>query len=233
MFHVAARSRRLLVEAFMYRSHPQTQAVIEAVRRGAIGELKTIRTSFCYRTARVENNIRFQPELDGGALMDIGCYCVNFSQLFAQQEPAHISAYARFHASGVDEIVAGTLQFPGGVLATFICGMSLQADNSATLSGSDGYIEIPVPWKPPLRNAQWHLAYSAPPLMDKVRGLHSETVPPRETFSVDSSGGPYALEADDFAASVLDGAAPRVTQADSLGTMRTLMALRSAIGNPP
>jgi xylose dehydrogenase (NAD/NADP) len=232
MFDAAERSGRVLVEAFMYRSHPQTQAVIEAVEQGAIGELKTIRTSFCYRTARVENNIRFQPDLDGGALMDIGCYCVNFSQLFARSEPTQISAYAKFHSGGVDEIVAGALQFPSGVLATFICGMSLQADNTATLSGSEGYIEIPVPWKPPVHNAQWRLAYSAPPLMDKIGGTQPGTVPPGKTFSVDASGGMYALEADDFAASVLDGVDPRVTRADSIGTMRTLMALRSAIGNP-
>jgi xylose dehydrogenase (NAD/NADP) len=233
MFDVAGRSGRVLVEAFMYRSHPQTKAVIDAVQRGVIGNLKTIRTSFCYRTARVENNIRFQPELNGGALMDIGCYCINFSRLFARQEPSHVSAYAQFHSGGVDEIVVGSMKFPGGVMATLICGMSLQADNTATLSGSEGYIEIPVPWKPPQQNAQWHLAYSAPPLMDKVRGLHPGTIPPRQTFSVNASAGPYALEADDFAAAVLDGAPPAITSADSLGTMRTLIALRSAIGNPP
>jgi predicted dehydrogenase len=233
MFDVAERSGRVLVEAFMYRSHPQTKAVIDAVQRGVIGELKTIRTSFCYRTTRVDNNIRFQPELHGGALMDIGCYCINFSQLFARQEPSQVSAFARFHSSGVDEIVVGTMRFPSGVMATMNCGMSLQADNTAALSGSEGYIEIPVPWKPPQQNAQWHLAYSAPPLMDKVRGRHPGTVPPRETFSVNSSAGPYALEADDFAASVLDGAPPLIAREDSLGTMRTLVAFRSAIGNRP
>ncbi len=232
MFDVAQRAGRVLVEAFMYRSHPQTLAVLEAVRRGAIGDLKTIRTSFCYRTARIDNNIRFQPELNGGALMDIGCYCVDFSRLFTGEEPKAVSAYAKFHPNGVDEIAGGAMQFPGGVIATFICGMSLQADNAATLSGSGGYIEIPVPWKPPVENAQWHLGFSTPPRMDKAKGLFIGTVPPRETFSVSSPGGLYALEADDFAASVLDGAPPRVTRADSIGTMRTLMALLSAIGSP-
>lgn len=228
MFDVARQTGRILVEAFMYRSHPQTLAVVDAVKRGAIGELKSIRTSFCYRTARVENNIRFKPELNGGAMMDIGCYCINFAQLFAGGEPSHVSAYGRFHASGVDEIAAGVLQYPSGVVATFICGMSLQADNTATLSGSEGYIEIPVPWKPGA-NAQWHIGYSAPPLMDKLQGLHAGTIPPRQTFTTSATNGPYAMEADDFAACVLDGAPSRVTPADSLGTMRTLMKIRDAM----
>jgi xylose dehydrogenase (NAD/NADP) len=230
MFDVAQKNGRVLVEAFMYRSHPQTLAIVDAVNSGAIGEVKSIRTSFCYRTARVENNIRFKPELNGGAMMDIGCYCINFSRLFAGQEPSDVSAHARFHASGVDEIAAAVLKFPSGVLATFICGMSLQADNTATISGSEGYIEIPVPWKPGA-NAQWHLGYSAPPLMDKLQGLHAGTIPPRQTFTTTATSGPYAMEADDFAAAVLDGVAPRVSPADSLGTMRTLMQVRSAIDN--
>jgi D-xylose 1-dehydrogenase (NADP+, D-xylono-1,5-lactone-forming) len=229
MFDVARQTGRLLVEAFMYRSHPQTHAVIEAVRKGMIGELRQIRTSFCYRTANVENNIRFNADLKGGALMDIGCYCVNFSRLFAGEEPARISAYGRFHSSGVDEIVSGVLQFPGGVLATFTCGMSLQADNMASLCGSEGYIEIPVPWKPPVENATWRLAYSAPPRMDRAVGLPAGVIPPPRTCTVSASGGLYALEADDFAASVLDGAPPRITREDSVGTMRTLVALRAAI----
>jgi predicted dehydrogenase len=230
MFDVARQTGRLLVEAFMYRSHPQTHAVIEAVRKGMIGELRQIRTSFCFRTANVDNNIRFNADLEGGALMDIGCYCVNFSRLFAGEEPTHLCAHARFHSSGVDEIVSGSLQFPGGVLASFVCGMSLQADNMASLCGTEGYIEIPVPWKPPADNATWRLAYSAPPRMDHAVGLPPGTIPPPQTFTVSTPGGLYSLEADDFAASVLDGAPTRITREDSLGTMRTLHALRAAIG---
>jgi len=229
MFDVARQSGRLLVEAFMYRSHPQTHAVIEAVRNGMIGELKQIRTSFCFCTAHVENNIRFNCDLDGGALMDVGCYCVNFSRLFAGDEPAHLAAYGQFHSSGVDELASGVLQFPTGLIASFTCGMKIQADNTAFLCGTEGYIEIPVPWKPPVENATWRLAYSAPPRMDRAVGLAPGTIPPPQAFKVSASGGLYSLEADDFAASVLDGAPPRITREDSLGTMRTLHALRAAI----
>ncbi len=157
MFDAAERAARVLVEAFMYRSHPLTWAVESAVRCGAIGELRLIRTSFCFRTLRIAGNIRFDRELAGGALMDVGCYCVNFSRLFACAEPAIIHATGKMHESGVDELAAAVMLFPGGVAATFACGMRVQADNSAFLCGSDGFIEIPIPWKPPLREAEWSI----------------------------------------------------------------------------
>ncbi len=157
MFHAAERAERVLVEAFMYRSHPLTLAVEQAVRAGAIGELKLIRTSFCFRTLRVGGNIRFDRELAGGALMDVGCYCVNFSRFFAGAEPTMIHATGKVHESRVDELAAGIMLFPGAICASFACGMRLQADNLAQLCGSEGFIEIPIPWKPPPRGAIWRI----------------------------------------------------------------------------
>src|SRR5205814_2057959 len=77
---------------FMYRCHPLTLAVQEAVRGGAIGRLKEIRTSFCFRTTRIADNVRFRPDLAGGALMDVGCYCLSFARLFAGREPDEVYA---------------------------------------------------------------------------------------------------------------------------------------------
>src|ERR1700722_18135149 len=108
-----SRAGRLVMEAFMYRCHPQTLAVVDAVRGGAIGQLKLIRTSFCYRTTRIAENIRFRPDLAGGALMDVGCYCLSFSRLIAGAEPIDASATGHVHESGVDDMVAGLLRFPG------------------------------------------------------------------------------------------------------------------------
>src|SRR5688572_7212137 len=78
MFDVAKASGKLAVEAFMYRSHPQTRAALDLVAGGEIGEVKLIRASFCFRTSRIAGNIRFDPALAGGAVMDVGCYCVSF-----------------------------------------------------------------------------------------------------------------------------------------------------------
>jgi len=229
MFDVAQKQGRLLMEAFMYRSHPQTLAVLDALRDGAIGHLRLIRTSFCFRTSRIQGNIRFNRELAGGALMDIGCYCINFSRLFAGAEPVRIDVTGRLHESDVDEIAAGTLTFASGLLASFTCGMTLHADNAAYLCGSDGYIEIPIPWKPPAQDAGFTIARSTPPLMDAA-GKSVPMPPPRERRVINSATDLYALEAEDFAASVLDRQPPRIPPADSIGNMRILDAMRMQLG---
>ncbi len=227
MFDVAQRQGRVLVEAFMYRSHPQHAAVMEHVTSGAIGPIKVVRTSFCYLTRKVAGNVRFSAELAGGALMDIGCYCVNLSRAVAGCEPDGISVMGKLHETGVDEIAIGTLHFPNGMLASFTCGMSLQADNTARILGQDGYIEIPVPWKPLQRGAEFVVARGTPPRMDN---LQRSPGPVRQVYVTDAPVPLYALEADDFAAVVRDGAAPTISAGDSLGNQRVLDELRRQMG---
>lgn len=231
MFAEARKAGCVLVEAFMYRSHPLTHAVIDAVRGGEIGELKMIRSSFCYRTSRTEGNVRFDRELGGGGVMDVGCYCINFSRMIAGEEPAEIHASAHMHdESGVDDLAVATLKFPSGVVASFTCGMCVQADNTAYVCGTEGYIEIPVPWKPPVQQADYTIARSTPPKMDLSSGTGAAQRPPRETRMIDAGKELYALEADDFAAAVLDGKPPAVTEADTLGNMAVLDEIRRQIG---
>ncbi len=231
MFTAAERAGVKLMEAFMYRSHPLTLAVLERVRSGEIGQLKMIRSSFCYATKKIDGNIRFDRSLFGGALMDVGCYCINLSRLLANREPTKMSAVAHLHAMGVDDATAAVMEFSSGVLASFTCGMSLHVDNTAYISGSDGYIEIPVPWKPPREKASYTIARSTPPRMD-LKNATAPAVPPRETFTVDAGVDLYGLEADDFAAAVFDGVPLRVSRADSIGNMRVLDELRLQIGLP-
>jgi predicted dehydrogenase len=226
MFAEADRAGRVLVEAFMHLSHPQTLAVLDRVKKGAIGELRLVRSSFCYRTRRIEGNIRFDRALGGGAMLDVGCYCTNLACVLAGAAPVDIHATARMHPSGVDEAAAGVLRFPTGLLASFTCGMTVQADNTAYLCGTEGYIEVPVPWKPPARGATYTIAHGIPPRQDATPGSKPQA-PPRETITVDADRQLYALEADDFAASVMDGAAPRVPRELTLNNMRTLDAIRA------
>ena len=225
MFDAAERAGRVLMEAFMYRSQPQTLAVIDAVQAGAIGRLKLIRTNFCFRTRQPLGNIRFNRELAGGALMDVGCYCINFSRLFAGAEPSRIEATGHLHESGVDELAAAMLTFPNGIIATFSCGMSVHADNTAYLCGSDAYIEIPVPWKPGKETSGFTIARSVPPKMD-VPGNAAPVAPPREVLKVPVEGELFGIEADDFAATIFDGRPPRISRADSVGNMRVLDEMR-------
>jgi predicted dehydrogenase len=232
MFDVAGRKGLVLIEAFMYRAHPLTHALIETVKSGAIGEVRLIRTSFCYRTTKVANNIRFDADLCGGALMDIGCYCINFSRLFGGGEPDVIHAAGKLHPSGVDELAVGHMQFPNGILASFTCGMSVQADNTAYICGTDGYVETPVPWKPPLNGATFAVARGIPPRQDqpdaKAPGL--APAPPRDVRTIDAGKELYALEADDFAATVLDGKPPMLTRQDTVGNMHILDEMRRQVG---
>jgi len=233
MFDAARAAGLLLVEAFMYFSHPQTARIVEAVRGGAIGQLRLMRTSFCYFTTKIDGNIRFDKSLAGGALMDVGCYCLSLCRLIADAEPQFIAAQGRLLPGGVDEATAGLMKFPGDVLATFSCGMRVQADNTAYLCGTDGFMAIPWPWKPPQKGATWSLQRSIPPRQDMKHGQDAKSAPvapPTENFTADAPVPLYALEADDFALAVLEGAKPALTAAQTLGNMRALDEIRRQIG---
>jgi xylose dehydrogenase (NAD/NADP) len=233
MFDVAQHEGRVLIEGFMYRAHPLTKAIMDVIRAGEIGTLQLIRTSFCYRTSKVAGNIRFDPKLAGGALMDIGCYCINFSRLFAGEEPAAMSAVGRLHSSGVDQLAAGTMAFPSGIIASFTCGMSVQSNNAAYLCGDNGYVEVPVPWKPPEWGATFSVVRATPPRMDQPAGIDaSKSRPnsgPRREVTIDANTELYGLEADDFAATVLDGKPPMLSRQDSVGNMRVLDEMRRQV----
>jgi predicted dehydrogenase len=215
MFDTSRQSGRVLAEAFMYRSHPLTLALRRAVAEGRIGELRVIRTSFLFAADTVEGNVRFDAGLAGGSLMDVGCYCLSYARLFAGEEPKAMMACGHLHASGVDDYAAGALAFPGGVVSSFACGITVRADNTAYLEGTAGYIRVPVPWKPPATEASFTR-------VDKEGGQHTTVVSADKHL--------YALEADDFAATVLEGVPVRVTEADSLGNQRCLDELRRQVG---
>jgi predicted dehydrogenase len=226
MVDAARRSGRKLVEAFMYRTHPLIPAVQQQIAAGAIGQVKAIRTSFCFRVRKVESNVRFRPEMAGGGLMDVGCYCIDFSRLMGRGDVQQATVLAQRHETGVDDLAVGVLRLSSGVLATFTCGMTVQADNTATICGDEGSIEIPVPWKPPVLGAEYALVRATPPRMDGM----TQDGPVRQLFRVNADRPLYALEADAFAQHVLEGAAPAISEADSLANMRVLDQLRGQAG---
>ncbi len=227
MFDVANQCGKVLIEAFMYRAHPQTHKAIEIVKSGALGNLKLIRTSFCYRVRKAASNIRFDPSLAGGALMDVGCYCLNFSRLFAGVEPAQLHAISTQHASGVDEQTTVIAKFPNGIHAEFTVGMMTQTDNTAYICGDEGYIKIPVPWKPPQGNAEVIVAHSIPPRQDNPSVTPQLPVP--TIYRIDDPRPLYGIEADAFADCVLDSQSPFVSASDTIGNMKGLEAIRGLI----
>jgi len=143
-FDVADRTGRLLSEAFMYRHNPQTKHAKELVDSGAIGELRLVRACFSF-SLYDEANIRLRPELAGGAMMDVGCYTLSGSRLFAG-EPEKVQGEAWFGPSGTDWVFGGLLRFPGNVVGTFDCGTAMPERDELEAVGSEGSLFIDDPW---------------------------------------------------------------------------------------
>ena len=143
-FAAAERNECLLSEAFMYRHNPQTAKLAQLVRDGAIGELRLIRSAFSYGLYDHEN-IRLRTDVEGGALMDVGCYNVSGSRLLGG-EPQRVWGEAWYGPSGTDWVFAGTLRFPGDVIAAFDCGTALVERDELEAIGSEGSLFLDDPW---------------------------------------------------------------------------------------
>ena len=207
-FDAAERSGRLLTEAFMYRHNPQTARLVELVREGAIGELRVIRSAFSYALYDTEN-IRLQPDVDGGSLMDVGCYCVSGSRLLAG-EPESVFGSAYIGPTGTDWVFTGALRFPGEVLALFDCGTCLTERDELEAIGSEGSLFLDDPW------------HCNEPVIEVRRGDRIERI---ELEPVDS----YRLELENLADAIAGEASLVLDREDALGQARTIDALfRSA-----
>jgi D-xylose 1-dehydrogenase (NADP+, D-xylono-1,5-lactone-forming) len=144
-FDVAERTGRLLMEAFMWRHNPQTARLRQLIDQGAIGELRLVRSTFSY-SLYDESNIRLQTDVEGGALMDVGCYTVSGSRFVAGAEPERVFGEAWYGPTGTDWVFAGTMRFPGDVLATFDCGTALPNRDELEAIGSEGSLFVDDPW---------------------------------------------------------------------------------------
>jgi predicted dehydrogenase len=140
----ADRAGRLLSEAFMYRHNPQTKRAKELVESGAIGELRLIRSTFSY-SLYDESNIRLRTDLEGGSLMDVGCYNVSWSRLIAG-EPERVWGEAWYGPSGTDWVFSGTMRFPNDVIAVFDCGTAMTNRDEVEIVGSEGSLFLDDPY---------------------------------------------------------------------------------------
>lgn len=145
---VAEASGVVVMEALMYRLHPQTERVRELIVAGAIGDVQLINSAFTYHVPN-PNDIRYSDGLGGGVLLDVGTYCVSISRLAAQSEPSSIYGSARIGPdSDVDEIFVGALGFSGGVHAAFTCALHSPRDQWYRITGTTGTLIVPVPFAP-------------------------------------------------------------------------------------
>jgi len=143
-FDAAERAGRVLSEAFMYRHNPQTKKLKELVESGAVGELRLIRSTFSYGLYD-KANIRLRTDVEGGALMDVGCYNVSGSRLLGG-EPERVWGEAWYGPSGTDWVFTGTLRFPENVIATFDCGTAMIERDELEIVGSEASLFLDDPW---------------------------------------------------------------------------------------
>jgi D-xylose 1-dehydrogenase (NADP+, D-xylono-1,5-lactone-forming) len=206
-FDLAERQERLLMEAFMYRHNPQTHRVVELVQSGAIGRLRLIRGAFSFALTD-KANIRLATELDGGALMDVGCYCVNAARLLAG-EPRSVTAQQQLGGDGVDVVFSGTMRFGGEVLAHFDAGFVLAARDELEVVGEEGSLFLDDPWH----------------CREPVIEMRTESGVERVEVPVLDS---YRLEAENFSAAIRGEAEPLLGRADALGQAAAIAALYAA-----
>jgi predicted dehydrogenase len=208
-FDVAEAHGLVLSEAFMWRHHPQTLRLRELLDEGAIGRVRLIRACFSFVLAGGDD-VRLDAALDGGALMDVGCYCVSGARFVAGGEPVGVSAQVVTGPTGVDLRLGGLLCFDGDVLGVIDCGLDGYSRSELEITGTEGRIVLPDPW------------HAIDPQIVVERGFEREivTVEPADS---------YARELEDMAAAIAAGRPPRLGRADALGQARTIEALyRSA-----
>jgi predicted dehydrogenase len=212
-FDAAARAGRVLSEAFMYRHNPQTKRLRELVDEGAIGELRLVRAAFSYGLYD-EANIRLRADLDGGALMDIGCYCVNGSRLLAG-EPETVYGQTRIGPTGTDSVFGATLRFAGDVIGVFDCGTALTERDELEAMGSEGSLFVDDPW---------HC---------KVPGIELRRDDGVERIEIDPADS-YRLELENISAAIRGEGELLLGREDAVGQARALEALwRSATTGEP
>jgi predicted dehydrogenase len=145
VFATAERHGLRCMEAFMWRHNPQTRRLSELLAEGRIGELRLVRAAFSFPLTNPETNVRMRADLHGGALMDLGCYCLSATRLIAG-EPLGAMARQVLSPSGVDIRTAATLELPDDVLGTFHCGMDMLDRSELLVIGSEGSITVRDPW---------------------------------------------------------------------------------------
>jgi predicted dehydrogenase len=206
-FDAAEQHGRLLMEAFMWRHNPQTARLTELLDQGAVGRIRVIRAAFGFVT-NDPANVRLQAGLDGGGLMDVGCYCVSGIRLIAG-EAERVSAEQSLGGDGVDVAFAATMRHANDVISHFDCGLALDSRDLLEVVGDAGSLRLEDPWH--CRN----------PGIDLIRDGTTERIEIEKANS-------YGLEAENFSRAVRGDATPLLGRQDAVGQARTIEALYRA-----
>ena len=206
MVDAAARHGVVLMEAMVYRYHPQTLRLRRLLDAGAIGDLRHI--DMRMGGLQPAGNIRWLPELGGGVLTDIGCYLIDVARWAAGTEPVQVTAvWQEDRDGGVDSRIGLLLGFPGGVVATLFGAFDTILPRGAQLAGSGGTLHIEQPTHPYEESA------------------YTVTTPQAtERVTLNNGVRAFTPALDHFHDCVLDGAPPRLANTDAIGTLRVMAA---------
>lgn len=212
MIEACRRAGVRLMEAFMYRLHPQHARARQLIAEGALGPVRLIRSAFTFHINRADRgNIRLSRELWGGSLMDVGCYCVNSSRWYMGAEPTAVLASADVSEEfGVDTTLAAILEFPEG-RSQFVCSLDMTSQPQLEIVGERGRLVIPQAFIPGTGEVRLRL----------FRGGSAEEI-------VVPGADQYRLEVEQFADAVLRDAPVPLPTEDAVANTRVIEALRRA-----
>ena len=208
MIQVTERAGILLMEAFMYRHHPLTLAVKQKIEDGAIGDVRYARSTFSTGLTD-RQNWRLRGDLGGGAVMDLGCYCINIMRYLVGQEPQSVWATGKFEPiNNVWETLIGTLDFGDGITGQLDCSFGWTWRESYEVAGTDGTLFVQSAW-------------------GNSEGA-SHFIVNGETFSVIDGVNPYGAEILNLCEAIDTGASLHLPIEDALGNMRVIDALHAS-----
>jgi predicted dehydrogenase len=227
-----------LMEAFMYRCHPQMQKVRELLADGAIGRLRMIRSTFSFHATFNPASRSFNKELGGGGILDVGCYPASMARLMAGAadgkaflNPVEVKACGVLGPSGVDHYTAATLHFENEIIAEIITGVACRLPIEAIAYGDEGTLSVVNPWLPssPCRSARKPLPLDTPfPSAALILTRYGEPAP--QEIVVEADRDLFTYEIDAVAANIAARQAPAMSWDDTLGNMRLLDQWRREIG---
>jgi predicted dehydrogenase len=197
-----------VMEAFMYRHHPQWQRAQQTIVQGGIGELRTIQSFFSYFNTDA-NNIRNRADIGGGGMMDIGCYNVSLSRFIFAEEPKRVVGCLEYDPDfRTDRLASGILDFGRGT-ATFTCSTQLAPYQRVNILGTEGRVEIEIPFNaPPDRPCRmWH-----------QRGAEIEEI----TFDICDQ---YTIQGDLFSEAILNDTPVPTPLEDAINNMKVIEAI--------
>ena len=204
-FDAAERAGRLLMEGFMWRHQPQAKRLAELARDGTIGDVRLARAQFSFTLTR-DDDVRWQADLGGGALLDVGCYCVNALRLVAG-EPLTVFAQHVLAPGRADVRTTAAMRFAGGALGHFDCGFDVPMRRELEVVGSDGVLVLEPAFG------------SDDGVLRLLRGNEEERIEVPATHR-------YQLEVENFSRATRGEEKPLLDRAESVAQARTIAALR-------